>query len=48
MALVGGGVLGMLVGVGLLIAGKKRKAGFIVLAVGATLLCIGVLRVWYV
>ena len=47
MALVPGGILALLVGVGLVIPKKRRRAGLVVLAVGATLLGTGVLRAWY-
>ena len=43
MALLPGGILALLVGVGLLIAKTTRKAGLVVLAVGAALLCTS----WY-
>ncbi len=47
MVLVPGGILALLVGVGLVIPKRKRKAGLVVLAVGAVLLGTGVLRAWH-
>ncbi len=47
MVLVPGGILALLVGVGLVIP-AKRRTGLVVLAVGAVLLCAGVLRAWHV
>ena len=46
MVLVPGGILALLVGVGLVIP-AKRRTGLVVLAVGAVLLCTGVLRAWH-
>ena len=48
MVLVPVGILALLVGAGLLILEKTRRASLVVLAVGATLLGTGVLRVWHV
>ena len=47
MVLVPGGILALLVGVGLVIPKKSRKAGLVVGGVGAALLCTGVLRAWH-
>ena len=48
MVLVPGGILALLVGAGLVIPRKIRRAGLVVLVVGAALLGTGVLRCWHV
>ena len=47
MILVPVGILVLMMGVGLVIPKKTRRIGFVILAVGATFLCTGVLRAWH-
>ena len=47
MILAAPGILALVVGVGLGMARKTRRAGLVILVVGATFLCVGALRAWH-